>query len=291
MAGLFNGVEGYKMSKAFVIDVARCSGCYTCQVACKDEYVGNDWLPYSKSQPDIGQFWLRLNEYIEGTVPKVRMHFIPALCNHCEKPACVGACPNGAIEKRADDGLVILSPEKCKGCGDCRKSCPYDAIYFNEELNISQKCTGCAHLLDNGYKLPRCVEACPTDAMSFGDEEELADLIRGATVLRPESGLMPKVYYRNIPGKFIAGMLYDPDIKEVVIGAKVRASSGGKHLEAYTDEFGDFWFNDIAVGKYDVFIEADGYEPKGFQDIDTEKSVNLGEIPLVPIGYPPNGLR
>jgi hypothetical protein len=117
--------------------------------------------------------------------------------------------------------------------------------------------------------------------MSFGDEDELSDLIKGATVLRPESGLLPKVYYRNIPGKFIAGMLYDPDEKEVVIGAKVRALSGGKHLETYTDEFGDFWFNDLAIGKYDVFIDADDYEQKDFKDINTEQSVNLGEIPLV----------
>jgi Fe-S-cluster-containing dehydrogenase component len=268
------------MTKAFVIDVARCSGCYTCQVACKDEFVGNDWLPYSKAQPDIGQFWLRLNEYIDGTVPKVRMHFIPALCNHCDKPVCKDVCPNDAIEKREDDGFVIIDPEKCKGCQKCKEACPYEAIYFNEEQKISQKCTGCAHLLDSGYKTPRCVEACPTDAMSFGDEQDLADLIRGATVLRPESGLGPKVYYRNIPGKFIAGMLYDPIEKEVIIGAKVRAVSGGKHLEVYTDEFGDFWFNDLAVGIYDVFIEADGYAQKCFPGVDTEQSVNLEEIPL-----------
>jgi hypothetical protein len=116
--------------------------------------------------------------------------------------------------------------------------------------------------------------------MSFGDEEDLADLIKGATILRPESGLGPKVYYRNIPGKFIAGMLYDPIEKEVIIGAKVRAVSGGKHLEVYTDEFGDFWFNDLSVGKYDVFIEAEGYKQKTFTGLDTEQSINLEEVPL-----------
>ena len=44
------------MAKTFVIDAAKCSGCYNCQIACKDENVGNDWSPYAKPQPEIGQF-------------------------------------------------------------------------------------------------------------------------------------------------------------------------------------------------------------------------------------------
>ncbi len=102
------------------------------------------------------------------------------------------------------------------------------AIYFNDELSLAQKCTGCAHLLDNGYKLPRCVEACPTDALSFGEEEELKDLIAGAGVLKPETGAGPRVYYRNIPGRFIGGTVYDPVAKEVVIGARCLLTTGGK---------------------------------------------------------------
>jgi tetrathionate reductase subunit B len=65
--------------KVFVVDVARCNGCYCCQIACKDEHVGNDWSPYAKPQPDTGQFWCRLNEYTRGTVPKVKLHSVPAL--------------------------------------------------------------------------------------------------------------------------------------------------------------------------------------------------------------------
>jgi len=267
------------MAKVFVIDVARCSGCYTCQMACKDEHVGNDWLPYSKAQPDLGQFWLRLNEYIKGTTPMVKMHFIPTLCGHCDNPACLSACPNGAISK-ADDGLVFIEPELCKGCRSCEKACVYEAIYFNEDLKIAQKCAGCAHLLDNGYKLPRCVEACPTEAMAFGEEEELADLIKGAVTLKPEEGLKPRVYYRNIPGEFIAGTVYDPEAKEVVIGAKVRALSGGKQVVTQTDEFGDFWLKDLSAGKWDVFIEADGFAQQAFYEVEAEGSVNLGEVAL-----------
>ena len=267
------------MAKAFVIDVAKCNGCYNCQLACKDEHCGNDWTPYAKPQPDIGQFWTKLRENVCGTIPKVKVHYIAEMCNHCARPGCLAACPKGAIYKR-DDGFVIIDPEKCVGCGACQAACPYDAIYKNEELGICQKCTGCAHLLDNGYAQPRCVEACPTDALRFGEEEELAELIRGAEVRKPETGMGPRVYYRNIPGQFIAGTVYDPVEKEVIIGAKCIAVSGGKMLECVTDEFGDFWFRDLAVGKYDVSISAKGFVTRSFAGVDTEKCVNLGDIPL-----------
>ena len=267
------------MSKVFCVDVAKCNGCYNCQIACKDEHAGNDWTPYARPQPDIGQFWLKLQENVGGTIPKVKIHYIANLCNHCEKAACMDACKLGAFYRR-DDGLVILAPEKCNGCGDCMDACPYDAIYKNDDLKICQKCTGCAHLLDNDYKLPRCVEACPTDAMLFGEESELQDFIVGATVRMPETGMYPKVYYRNIPGKFIAGTVYDPVDKEVVIGARCRATNGGKTVEVLSDEYGDFWFKDLAMGKYDIVIEAKGYEYKTFDAVDARIDVNLGDIPL-----------
>ena len=76
------------MSKVFVIDVAKCSGCYNCQLACKDEHCGNDWMPYAKPQPQIGQFWVKVHEHVEGTIPKVKMHYMAQLCNHCDDPVC-----------------------------------------------------------------------------------------------------------------------------------------------------------------------------------------------------------
>ncbi|MDR0851326.1 MAG: carboxypeptidase regulatory-like domain-containing protein, partial [Clostridiales Family XIII bacterium] len=145
---------------------------------------------------------------------------------------------------------------------------------------IAQKCTGCAHLLDHGYDQPRCVEACPTGALGFGEESELQDFIVGATVREPETGLRPKVYYRNIPGKFVAGTLYDPIEKEVIIGARCRLANGNKIWEAITDAYGDFWFNDLAQGKYELIIGAEGFEYKTFEVIDATTDVNLGDIPL-----------
>ena len=183
--------------KVFVFDTSICNGCYNCQIACKDEHCGNDWTPYAKPQPETGQFWLKLSEYVRGTVPKVKVHYVATLCNHCDDPACLDACPvDGAIYKR-DDGLVIIDPEKCTGCTNCVSACPYEAIYMNDELNIAQKCTGCAHLLDAGWKEPRCVDACPTGALKFLEEADAADLVADAELLasrqRPgAAGLLPE---------------------------------------------------------------------------------------------------
>jgi Fe-S-cluster-containing dehydrogenase component len=267
------------MSKAFVIDVARCCGCYNCQLACKDEHVENDWAPYARPQPETGQFWMKVQENVCGTIPKVKMHYIPTLCNHCAKAACMDACPEKAIARR-DDGLILIEPEGCTGCKVCVDACPYGAIYFNDSLKLAQKCTGCAHLLDNGFTLPRCVESCPTDAIAFGEEEDLKDLIEGATVLSPATGCLPRVYYRNIPGRFIAGTVYDPVEKEVVIGARCLLTSGGKVIETFTDSYGDFWFKDLAVGTYSMSIEAKGFKGEYFSELKPVKDINLGDIAL-----------
>jgi len=264
--------------KAFIIDVTRCNGCYSCQIVCKDEHVGNDWTPIAKPQPDTGQFWLKMNEYVRGTVPKVKMSYVPVLCMHCADAPCIPACPvEGAIYTRSD-GLVIIDPLKCTGCQNCVDACPYGAIYFNEDLNLAQKCTGCAHLLDKGWKEPRCADACPTEAIKFGEESELSSLIGQAEILHPEYGLSPRVYYIGLPKRFIAGTVYDPSAKEVLISAACTLSGDGTGTTT-TDGFGDFWFEGLKVGTFSLKIEAAG-KTKTIDSISTEKDVNLGDIPL-----------
>ena len=268
--------------KVFVFDTAICNGCYCCQIACKDEHVANDWTPYAKPQPDTGQFWLKLNEYIRGTVPKVKMHYVPVLCQHCKDAPCMAACKvEGALYRR-EDGLVILDPVKCTGCKNCVDACPYGAIYFNEDLNIAQKCSGCAHLIDNGWKEPRCVDACPTQALKFMDESAAQELISQAEILHPEYQTKPQVYYAHIPGKFVAGTIYDPVKKEIIKDAvcTLTDTANGKTLTTKTDGFGDFWFEGLGVGTFNLEIKADGFTAKNFKDINTEKDVNLGDIAL-----------
>ncbi len=269
--------------KVFVIDVDKCVGCYACQFVCKDEHVGNDWSPIAKPQPDTGQFWMHLIEHIRGTVPKVEMHYLPLLCQHCDDAPCIPSCPvEGAIYKR-EDGLVVIDSDKCIGCKNCVDACPYDVIYFNEDLNLAQKCTGCAHLLDGGeWKIPRCADACPTEAILFGEEADFADLIAKAEVLQPELGAKPRVYYLNIPKKFVAGTLYDAAAKEIVEGATLTLKGAdGATCTATTDGFGDFWFRGLADdASFTLTIAAKGFATKTIDGIVTAKDVNLGDIPL-----------
>ena len=268
--------------KALVIDVSKCNGCYNCQIACKDEHCGNDWMPYAKPQPDTGQFWLKMVEEERGTVPKVRVTYTPTLCMHCDEAPCIPACRFEAIYKR-DDGIVIIDPEKCNGCGDCINECPYKAIYLNEDLSVAQKCTMCAHLLDRGWKEPRCVDACPTEALKFGEEDELKDLISKAEVIHPEFKTRPRVYYIGLPGRFVAGAVYDPEEDKCLEGATVilTDTETGEKFTLKTDNYGDFWFENMKDDHtYSLKIEKGGYTPSEIEDICTKKDVNVGDIEL-----------
>jgi len=266
--------------KVLLVDHAKCNGCYNCQVACKDEHCGNDWSPIAKPQPLTGQFWLKLNETTRGSIPRVRVSYSPLLCQHCDDAACIKAAPD-AIYKR-DDGLVIIDPEEASGRADIVESCPYGVIYWNDELGLAQKCTGCAHLLDRGWKEPRCVEVCPTDALVFGEEEDLKDKIAEAEVLHPELATRPRVYHLNVPKKFVAGGVYDPVADEVIEDATVTltAAAGGETRTLKSDGFGDFWFEGLEVGEYSLTIAAEGFAKATIAGIRTDSDVNLGDTPL-----------
>lgn len=270
--------------KVFVIDLGICNGCHSCQFVCKDEHVGNDWTPIAAPQPEVGQFWLKLDEQVHGTVPKVRVSYRAHLCMHCDSAPCMDACPiEGAIYKR-DDGLVIIDPTKCTGCRNCVDACPYSAIYFNEDANIAQKCTGCAHLLDNGWSEPRCADACPTLAIRMMDEDDAKELIKEAEVYMPEirDETKPRVYYLNMPKKFIAGTLYDPATDEVLIGATCTLTDvgAGQQCTVTTDNYGDFWFEGLRDGKFKLELQSGG-KKKVFDDLDTTRdAINLGDIAM-----------
>lgn len=279
--------------KAFVIDVTRCVGCMTCQIACKDEHCGNDWTPYAKSQPEIGQFWIKVYEYNRGQTPQCTSEYVPTMCQHCEDAPCIPACPDEAIVRRAD-GLVVINPVKCSGCKQCLYACPYKVIYFNEDLHIAQKCTGCTHLLDRGWPITttRCADACVMEALRFGEESDFSKELGGtfasrankAVKLHPEFGLTPRAHYlvmddMYVNGKrFIAGTVYDPAKEEIVEGAKCTLSGDG-NATATTDGFGDFFMDGLKVGKYTLKIEATGL-PTYTKEIETKEDVSLGDVPL-----------
>ena len=221
---------------------------------------------------------MKLNQYERGSRPHVKVTYMPVMCNHCENAPCMKAAKDGAVYRR-DDGLVLIDPAKAKGQRAIMEACPYHAIYWNDELNIPQKCTGCAHLLDGDepISVPRCVDNCHVDVITFGEEGDLD--LEGTEVLHPEWGTKPRVFYRGLPKKFIAGTVYDPDAKEVVIGAKVKAVGESGTFEAATDDWGDFWLRGLPEDDWTITIEADG--KASVLEVSTkEKDIGLGDVAL-----------
>jgi NAD-dependent dihydropyrimidine dehydrogenase PreA subunit len=158
-------------------------------------------------------------------------------------------------------------------------ACPYGVIYFNENLFIAQKCTGCAHLVDRGWPIsvPRCMDNCPTEAIQFGEESALS--ISDTETLHPEYGTNPRVHYTELPKRFVAGTVYDPSTNEVVIGATCSISGAAGTANATTDEFGDFWLNGLGEGEFTLTITSDS-KTKTITGDTTEGDVGLEDIAL-----------
>lgn len=196
---------------------------------------------------------------------------------HCENPACKAAAPDAVTTR--DDGLVLIDPVASKGKRELVDACPYGVIFYNEVLDIPQKCTGCAHLVDEG-ELPHCVDLCATGALRFGEESEFEAEIAAAETF-DINGAGPRVHYLNMPHLFIGGEVWDPKENEIVEGARVTLTMpDGTVRTTSTDDFGDFWFRRIDAGAYGIKIEAEGFAPVERTDIQLTKSLNLGDFPL-----------
>jgi Fe-S-cluster-containing dehydrogenase component len=269
-----------------IIDIAKCHDCNNCFLSCKDEFVDNDWLPYSVAQPQRDHRWMDIMRKERGQFPLIDVVYRPTPCMHCDDADCVKAAEGDAIYQR-EDGIVIIDPVKAKGQKAVVDSCPYGVIWWNEELDMPQKCTFCAHLLDEGWKEPRCVQACPTGAMEFLQVEDAEMQQRVETqkleVLHPEYGLEPRVYYKNLYRYnkcFIAGSVALKDADECAEGAKVtlKNGSGSTVGTAEANNYGDFKIDNLEEGSsYSLEVEYSGYQKQELQ-VDLETSTSVGTI-------------
>jgi nitrate reductase beta subunit len=90
---------------------------------------------------------------------RMAMFYLPRICNHCINPACVAACPSGAIYKRGEDGIVLINQKKCRAWRLCVTACPYKKVYFNWNTGKSEKCILCYPRIETG-QVPACMHSC-----------------------------------------------------------------------------------------------------------------------------------
>ena len=209
-----------------------------------------------------------------GEFPNSYFFYLPRICNHCTNPACVAACPRKAIEKREQDGIVVINEDRCRGYRFCMEACPYKKIYFNKEKGVTQKCIFCYPRLEQGVA-NACARQCPGRVRFVGYRDDqnaaiwkLVDKWKVALPLHPEYGTDPNVFYvppfgparfdadgdldestPRIPDEYLISLFGPEVIKslEILKAERAKVKAGGKSelmdiLIAYKwkDMFGGF---------------------------------------------------
>jgi len=146
---------------ALLIDTERCTGCKSCEVACKQEHR----LGPGENRNKV--LWLEEPQ-------DAGLAFFTLTCQHCERPACLRACPVNpkAIEKDPSTGVVRVNEARCTGCGECVIACPYSAMGFDARGHHAVKCDLCGDRRARG-ETTACASVCPTRAIQFGERDAL----------------------------------------------------------------------------------------------------------------------
>jgi len=133
------------MKRLAVVDVNLCVGCQGCLFACARRF---------------GDAGLSRSAIHVKSAGGIERGFIVTVCRACLDPPCAKVCPTGALKPRAGGG-VILIPQKCIGCGNCKSACTINAIFWDEDINKPAICTHC------GY----CVDFCPYGVLKLEERE------------------------------------------------------------------------------------------------------------------------
>jgi len=113
---------------------------------------------YAANDPNLKDLTEEERRQLSG-LERLVFFYLPRICNHCLNPGCVAACPAGAIYKRGEDGIVLVSQEKCRGWRMCISGCPYKKVYYNWSTGKAEKCILCYPRLETG-QAPACFHSC-----------------------------------------------------------------------------------------------------------------------------------
>ena len=171
-----------------LVDVTRCTGCNQCVEACAqaNQLGSADFMIQQSPDGLSARRWSAIVESPEGG-------FVRKFCRHCLEPACVSACPVGAMY-RSPEGVVLYDSQTCMGCRYCMMACPFGIPRYEWEspAPLVQKCTLCYNRLEQGH-LPACVESCPEQVLAFGERSELLTLAN-QRIKEAVHTYLPKVY-------------------------------------------------------------------------------------------------
>ncbi len=146
------------------VDVDKCMGCHTCELACAMAHGSTDDLSALIRSGEKPGYRIYVESYQATSIP------VP--CNHCEEAACILACPTGACHRESEGAPVLVDNDKCIGCRMCVQACPFGRISVHPLGSGVVKCDLCILRLAQGED-PACVSSCPTKALSFAEEEEV----------------------------------------------------------------------------------------------------------------------
>ncbi|MBX2984749.1 MAG: nitrate reductase subunit beta [Bacteroidia bacterium] len=130
-----------------------------------DVKAGPNWDDDMGGSPDYARQDVNLDKLTPAEqeamfqLERMTFHYLPRICNHCLNPACVAACPSGAIYKRGEDGVVLINQERCRAWRMCVTACPYKKSYYNWNTGKSEKCVLCYPRLESG-QAPACFHSC-----------------------------------------------------------------------------------------------------------------------------------
>jgi len=143
-------------------------------------------------------------------IERLAFFYLPRICNHCINPACVAACPSGALYKRGEDGIVLINQDRCRAWRSCIPACPYKKTYYNWSTGKSEKCILCFPRLESG-QAPACFHSCVGRIRYIGNVLYDADKIRELAAL-PDEELVEAQ----------RSMILDPKDPEVIAAAKAN---------------------------------------------------------------------